>query len=182
MKLNRFVALAAIALLVVGAIGAISARTFAQSDQPALAPQAQVTEAPEEQEPASGPDTDTVQDQSGDQQDANDSAEVPGQADSGPNDQAPLYNGSITLDQSTTEGMNESDESAALASQAKITADEAKAAALAANPGATVVEVELDNENGALVYSVELNNGADVKVDAGNGAILHTETDADTGE
>jgi len=37
-----------------------------------------------------------------------------------------------------------------------------------------------DNENGALVYSVELSNGLDVKVDAGNGTILSTEqADAD---
>jgi uncharacterized membrane protein YkoI len=35
--------------------------------------------------------------------------------------------------------------------------------------------VELDNENGVVVYSVELDNGLDVKVDAGNGNILHTE-------
>jgi uncharacterized membrane protein YkoI len=31
----------------------------------------------------------------------------------------------------------------------------------------------------ALVYSVELSTGADVKVDAGNGAILHTDSGAD---
>jgi uncharacterized membrane protein YkoI len=37
----------------------------------------------------------------------------------------------------------------------------------------------LDNENGSLVYSVELSNGTDVKVDASNGAVLHAETGAD---
>lgn len=63
-----------------------------------------------------------------------------------------------------------------LAGQAKITIEQAKAAALAANPGATVIKTELDNENGALVYGVELSNGADVKVDTGAGAILHTDT------
>ena len=61
------------------------------------------------------------------------------------------------------------------AGKATITVTQAEAAALAANPGTTVVKVELDNENGALVYSVELSNGLDVKVDAGNGEILHTE-------
>ena len=75
--------------------------------------------------------------------------------------------------------MSEAGEAAALAGQAKISVEEAKAAALAANPGATVVKAELDNENGALVYSIELSNGSDVKVDAGNGAILHTETGGD---
>jgi len=58
---------------------------------------------------------------------------------------------------------------------AAITADEAKAAALAANPGANVVASELDKENGALVYEVELDNGLEVAVDANTGAILGTE-------
>jgi hypothetical protein len=63
-----------------------------------------------------------------------------------------------------------------LSSLAKITADSAKAVALQTNPGTTITKVELDNENGCLVYSVELSNGLDVKVDAGNGALLHVET------
>lgn len=104
--------------------------------------------------------------------------EPPG-ADTGPNEQSPKYTSSISVDQTATDSLSESDETAALASQAKISSDEAKAAALAANPGTTVVKAELDNENGALVYSVELSNGSDVKVDAGNGAILHTETGGD---
>jgi len=79
------------------------------------------------------------------------------------------------VDQAQTEGMSEADEAAALQSQAVISPADAEAAALAANPGTTVVKTELDNENGVLVYSVELSNGLDVKVDAGNAAILHTE-------
>jgi len=64
--------------------------------------------------------------------------------------------------------------------QATITAEEAKAAALEAYPGTTVVQVELDDEGGAPVYEVELDSGLGVKVDAGNGAILGTEQeDAD---
>jgi len=59
--------------------------------------------------------------------------------------------------------------------QATITPEEAEAAALAANPGATVIDVELENENGALVYEVELDNGLEVMVDASDGAILGTE-------
>ncbi len=100
-------------------------------------------------------------------------AEVPGGPDTGV--QQPSYTGSITVDQKAMEGMSEADEAAALQSKAKITAKDAEAAALAANPGTTVVKTELDNENGVLVYSVELSNGLDVKVDAGNGKILHTE-------
>ncbi|MDI6831729.1 MAG: PepSY domain-containing protein [Actinomycetota bacterium] len=58
---------------------------------------------------------------------------------------------------------------------AKVTAEQAKEAALSANPGSTITKVELDNENGSLVWGVELSNGADVKVDAGNGQVVHTE-------
>ncbi len=64
-----------------------------------------------------------------------------------------------------------------LSSLALITAEQAQEAALAAYPGATVTEVELDNENGCLVYSVELGNDLDIKVDAGNGVILYVESD-----
>jgi Peptidase propeptide and YPEB domain. len=99
------------------------------------------------------------------------------QQEAGPDDQVqePSYTGSIRVDQAQYEGLSEADEAAALQGMATISADQAKAAAVAANPGTTVVKVELDNENGVLVYSVELNNGLDVKVDAGNGAILHIE-------
>lgn len=78
--------------------------------------------------------------------------------DLGPNDQTPTY--ACTLKSGATP---------------TITADQAKAAALAANPGATATSVGLDDENGCLVYGVQLSNGADVKVDAGNGAVLHTD-------
>ena len=64
-----------------------------------------------------------------------------------------------------------------LSSLALITAAQAEEAALAAYPDATVEEVELDNENGCLVYSVELNDGQEVKVDAGDGEILGLEAD-----
>jgi hypothetical protein len=63
-----------------------------------------------------------------------------------------------------------------------VSAADAEAAALAAHPGAQVVKSELDNENGSLVYSVELNNGKDVKVDAGTGAILFVESGEDDEE
>jgi len=106
---------------------------------------------------------------------------TPPQTDTGPDEQVPSYDSAIRVDDAQYEGMSEADEAAALAALATITPEQAKDAALAANPGATVVKVELDNENGALVYSVELDSGLDVKVDAGNDAILHTEQ-ADAGE
>jgi flagellar basal body-associated protein FliL len=106
------------------------------------------------------------------------SASGPGQIDD--EVQEPSYTGSILVDDSQYEGMSEAEEAAALQKLVTISAANAEAAALAANPGTTVVQVELDNENGVVVYSVELSNGLEVKVDAGNGQILHTEqADAD---
>lgn len=104
------------------------------------------------------------------------------QQEDGDTTQDPSYTGSISVDEKATDGMSEADEAAALQSQAKITAAEAEAAALAANPGTKVVKSELDNENGVLVYSVKLDNGMDVKVDAGNAAVLYTDQDEDGSE
>ena len=49
--------------------------------------------------------------------------------------------------------------------------------AQAAYPGSQAREVELKNENGCLVYAVSLSNGLEVKVDAGNGQLLSTESE-----
>ncbi len=98
------------------------------------------------------------------------------------NEQQPMYQGTIKVANSQDNAKdneknvkdNEAQESAKLASLAKITLDQAKTAALKVVPG-TVTKVSLDNENGYLVYSVEIrtNTGlVDVKVDAGNGAVL----------
>ena len=107
-------------------------------------------------------------------------AQTEEQADTGPDEQLPSYDSSIRVDDAQYKGLSEAEEAAALAGLTTVTLEQAKAAALEANPGATVVKMELGNENGALVYEVELDNGLDVKVDAGNGAILHTEQeDAD---
>ncbi|PMS19655.1 peptidase M4 [Trinickia dabaoshanensis] len=72
----------------------------------------------------------------------------------------------------------EKDEATRLAALAKIDATRASSAALAHVPG-TVLEVGLDNENGNLVYGVEIKTASnavkDVKIDAGNGAVLHVD-------
>ncbi|QGP93981.1 Peptidase propeptide and YPEB domain protein [Neomoorella glycerini] len=101
-----------------------------------------------------------------------------------PDNQQPAYNASIKVanpqnDTDTevndaNEKQGEAAESQALQAKAKITADAAKDAALKAVPG-TVKKVSLDNENGNLVYSVEVQTAGgivDVKVDAGNGQVL----------
>ncbi|MEM4449118.1 MAG: PepSY domain-containing protein [Fervidicoccaceae archaeon] len=87
----------------------------------------------------------------------------------GVNEQYPNYTGSIKAPENITDQQ--------LAALAKISPDEAKATALK-DPmvaGSTVTSVSLDNENGNLVYSVEIVKGStsyDVKVDAGTGSIL----------
>jgi uncharacterized membrane protein YkoI len=87
------------------------------------------------------------------------------------------YTSSVTVADSGTE--NEADD-AALAGLAKISPDQAKAAALAAVPG-TAGKVELENEDGNVVFGVEVSSAGgskmDVKVDAGNGKVLAQEPD-----
>lgn len=64
-------------------------------------------------------------------------------------------------------------EPANLASLAKLTPEQAKAAAQAARPGFPVKQVELENENGCLIYDVEFADGWEIKIDAGNGKVLY---------
>ena len=109
-----------------------------------------------------GQDTDAVEEQVGNQTELD--------------EQQPQYSGSIKVDEAKYEGVSEADEAAALQGSATISAANAEAAALAANPGASVIKTELDNGNGVLVYSVELSNGSEVKVDAGTGKVLYTES------
>lgn len=66
------------------------------------------------------------------------------------------------------------------AALAKVTADQARETALQAVPGATVTDVDLEEEDGFLVYEVDLRDGTteyDLIVDAGSGAVLCTERD-----
>lgn len=113
MKLNRFIALAAIALLVVSVMGAISASVFAQTNTPV----AQETETAPESEATS-------------------------------------------------------------VGTPAITAEAAqKAAETYLNAGAAT-EVELEDNNGQLVYSVEI-SGTDVMVDAITGQVAGTKSGED---
>lgn len=64
-------------------------------------------------------------------------------------------------------------EPANLAPLAKLTPDQAKAAAQAARPNFPVKQVELENENGCLIYDVEFADGWEIKIDAGNGKVLY---------
>ena len=73
-----------------------------------------------------------------------------------------------------------SNSEAVLAGMAKVSLDSARKEALKAVPG-TVLKAELENENGYLVYGIEIakvdRQIVDVKIDAGNGKVLKVETD-----
>jgi len=84
------------------------------------------------------------------------------------------YKGSIAVAKNQTDE-NYAEMPANLEKMAKISLQQALQAAVNANSGTSAVGAELGNENGFLIYSVSLNNGLDVKVDAGTGQIVHTE-------
>jgi uncharacterized membrane protein YkoI len=162
MKLNRFVALGAIALLVVAGLGSFTLRTHAQTSSPQAvtvraqddpcAGQDQDNNALEAQD--DGPDTDNVDLQCGDQNAADNGTEtgVAEKTGSG-QDEAPLGTPAITPD------------AAQQTAEAHL------------NVGSSS-QVELDDENGQLVYSVEIGS-SDVKVDAMTGTVLGVETGED---
>lgn len=68
---------------------------------------------------------------------------------------------------------------------AKVSLDEAVKSALQSVPG-KVLKVELEDEDGYLVYGVEIAKAdrkiADVKIDAGNGKLLKIDHDAEDGD
>ena len=99
---------------------------------------------------------------------------------------SPAYTSSIRIQDHDRQGHGERQtkrsEAAQLASLARIDVTQATAAALAQVPG-TVLKAALDNEDGNIVYSVEIMTSTrkikDVKVDAGTGAVLHIEEEGE---
>ena len=150
MKINRWTALAAIALLVVGTMGFVSYRVFATTNtfqaSRNCGPEIEDGEDGEAAE-AENSDLEECDQQHENAVDANEATEANGQDQS--DEIAPASTG--------------------------ITADEAQAIAEGANPSATTRAVEFDREGGQDIWEVELNNNLDVKVDADSGAILSTE-------
>lgn len=146
MKLNRFIALAAIALLVVGAMGAISMKAFAQS---AAQTETCAQQDDDSAEVQNAPDTDNVDLQCGDQNEGGEEAESADGQDTAPT------------------------------GTPAITAEAAQKTAESYLNAGTAVKVQLDDEDGKLVYSVEFSNGTDVKVDAMTGSVLGTEPTED---
>lgn len=148
MKISKFIALAAIALMAIGAMGFISTRAHAQGAN-SSAPQVQVTQAPDK-ETATGTDTDQVQEQVGDQT-GSDTA--------------------VDTGNETSEVAGKDGQDAVPTGTAAISADAAVKAAQTYMKSTSTGKATLDDENGKLVYSVDL-NGSDVKVDAMTGIVL----------
>lgn len=146
MKINKFIALAAIAIMAIGAMGFSTTPTHAQSG-PTPAPQVQVTEAPDNEQVA-GPDTDNVEEQVGEQ------------VEDG------LPDGTEAAEAKGSDGVDEIP-----SGTPAITTDAALQAAQAYLNTTASGTATLDDENGKLVYSVDL-NGSDVKVDAMTGVAL----------
>ena len=155
MKINKFITMAAIALMAVGAMGFITTQTHAQSIATPAA-QIQNTAAPDNEQ-ADVPDTDNVEEQSGDQNtlDSNaNSANESTEAES--NDaQDALPTG--------TPGIS-SDAALKVAQEYLHTVDSGTPT--------------LDDENGKLVYSIDI-KGRGIKVDAISGAVLVADQGSD---
>lgn len=151
MKINRWVALAAIALLVVGAMGFVSYRVFAStygsSASQDCGPDTEADDASETAETENADVEECGQEDEVEDGDANEIEEVNGQDTS--NEAASANTG--------------------------ITADEAQAVVEKANLGAGTLAVEFDREGGKDIWEVELDNGLDVQVDANSGVILKTD-------
>lgn len=148
MEMNRWIALAAIVLLVVGAMGFVTYRVFATANvfQASQNCGSEIEEG-DVGETAENSGVEECDQQGEDAVDANEATE--------PN------------------GQDQSDET--IPASTGITAEEAQAIAEEANAGTTTLAVEFDREGGQDIWEVELANNLDVKVDANSGAILSTE-------
>jgi len=88
-------------------------------------------------------------------------------------DAGPGKTSSVTVP--AAQAATEADEGTALQGLAKITQDQAKAAAVAAVPG-DATKVELENEDGGAGAN---GTRTDLVIDAGNGAVLSRETETE---
>ncbi len=177
MKFNRWVALAVIALLVVGALGTVGARALAQSG-PAVTPTAAGLGCDDDkaETQSTGPDTDTADVQCGDRNESD--QETTGSPDA---DKLEEQGGDQQAAGAETEAGDKEtgEQEVAPAGTPVISAEQAqKTAESYLKAGPATQPVELDDEDGRLVYSVTFGS-TDVKVDATTGAVLKVETDQD---
>ncbi|CAN5140245.1 PepSY domain-containing protein [soil metagenome] len=91
------------------------------------------------------------------------------------NKQEPSFTSSIrTQTEAIGQEVDDATEAKQLETLAKISSDQAKTAA-EAQTGGKATNVKLEEENGNVVYAITVGT-KEVKVDAGNGKVLHTET------
>ena len=151
MKINRWIALALIAVLVVGAMGFVSYRVLASTnlfqtqDCPTDVEEYEKGEIAEAEEADADECGNETEDESG--------------------------NGDANEEQESGE-QDLSDE--IIPTTSGISSEEAQAIAESAYPGASTLNVEFDREWGREIWEVELDNGLDVQVDANTGEILST--------
>lgn len=97
-----------------------------------------------------------------------------------------LVNAKTSASTTTEETSEENDDDTALANvTVALTEDQAKTIALDSIQNGSFVSIELEDEDGVIVYGVEILSGNtenDVKVDANTGEILKTETGDDSEE
>ena len=169
------VALAAIAVMSAGVVG-VRGVAFAQNPTP---PTVSASPAVTDTEKVDAPGQLEQQDATGapEVKDASEAAEQPGAPEAQDTNEKPGAGEQVGVEANDTAepNVNETAEAASLAGKAKITAQQAEATALAANPGTTVTKTDLGEENGTIVYDVELSNGSDVKVDAQSGVMIGTD-------
>lgn len=155
-------------MLVSGLVYTVSANTVTNSTTPTQ--QADNDDIQEEVESQNEAD-DGVEDTTPEQPEAAEAPETEGAPETDSvEEQNPSYTASIAAPHDATDDQ--------LNALTKITPEDAAAAALkdSALVGGTVNKVELDDENGNLVYSVEINIGSieyDAKVDAGTSVLLY---------
>jgi uncharacterized membrane protein YkoI len=170
MRNTRWIVLVAIAVLALGAVGASGYRALARS---AAGPASQSQDCANQDDDAGkieSEDADRVELQCGDQNDAG------GEEDANTPDTDGLQEGDQNAPDTESEG-GEATEHAPTGTPA-ITAQAAQDTAEAYLNAGTATQVELDDEDGALIYSVEI-GGSDVKVDAMTGVVLSVESGQD---
>ena len=184
-KLRSLLALAATSALFLAVVGSMAISVAAQAAPPATQEDACVvygtsadTQAVdgETQDDTANPSASATEQVSGATNTETADDQTGGAAATPETDQThdPSYTGSIPVDQAAMDKLSAVDKCAALSKLATLTPDQAKAAV--EQMGGVVNSIELDEENGFLVYSVQLQDGTDVKVDAGNGSILNTQS------
>jgi uncharacterized membrane protein YkoI len=168
------IGLVALLALSGAAVSLTSGITSADSPTPtpAVVNSDQQVEVDDAAEPSNGADTDAIEEQTGNQDEAQD-ANGQDTADSSEQDAKDANDGTDASEQKAPAG--QIDDGADLLPQASITLDQAIAAAQGAANG-MVGEVDLEKYDGKLVFNVDI-GAKDVKIDAADGSVIAVDSD-----